>query len=177
MTQPFGRRAFHTLLLGGAAAGSSVLASPARAALAAPSGPVVLSISGKIAQTNTPTGEAEFDREALEALGQVTFTTQTPWYPKPVTFEGVPAAKIMEAVGAQGNLATAVALNDYSTEIPISDFARYGVIFALKRDGAYMPVRDKGPIFIVYPYDTDPILHSRSYYGRSAWQVTRLVIG
>jgi hypothetical protein len=35
-------------------------------------------------------------------------------------------------------------LNDYATEIPMSDFDRFGVLLALKRDGAYMPVRDKG---------------------------------
>jgi hypothetical protein len=178
MTNLFGRRAFNTLLVGGAAAGSAVLGRPASAAqLQAPKGDVILSVTGKITHTNTPEGAAEFDRDMLEALGLDSFTTQTPWYPNPVAFEGVLAAKVMAAVGAQGTLATATALNDYSTEIPVADFARFGVLFALKRDGAYMPVRDKGPIFIVYPYDKDPMLHSRSYYGRSAWQVTRLAIG
>ncbi len=176
MTIPYSRRAFHTLMLGGFAAGVAGRAVPASAALVQPKGDPILTITGKITEKNTPAGEAVFDRDTLEALGMTSFTTKTPWYPNPVSFEGVPAKKIMEAVGAQGTLVTAIALNDYSTEIPITDFDRYNVLFAVKRDGAYMPVRDKGPIFIVYPYDTDPILHSRSYYGRSAWQVTRLVI-
>jgi hypothetical protein len=40
-----------------------------------------------------------------------------------------------------------------------------------------MPVRDKGPLFIVYPYDTDSDLRHRRFYSRSAWQVGRLVVG
>ena len=39
-----------------------------------------------------------------------------------------------------------------------------------------MPVRDKGPLFIVYPFDSDPALKSRTFYGRSVWQVAKLVV-
>jgi hypothetical protein len=70
----------------------------------------------------------------------------------------------------------ATALNDFSTEIPVSDFSRYGVLLALKRDGNYMPVRDKGPLFIVYPYDSSPELKAQKFYSRSAWQVAKLLV-
>ena len=46
----------------------------------------------------------------------------------------------------------------------------------LQPDGNYMPVRDKGPLFIVYPYDSDPNLRSRRFYSRSAWQVAQLIV-
>ncbi|MFC7692861.1 hypothetical protein ACFQY5_28160 [Paeniroseomonas aquatica] len=49
-------------------------------------------------------------------------------------------------------------------------------MLALKRDGNYLTIRDKGPLFIVYPYDTNAELRSPRYYGRSAWQVARLVV-
>jgi hypothetical protein len=39
-----------------------------------------------------------------------------------------------------------------------------------------MPVRDKGPLFIVYPYDSDTRLQSQTYYSRSAWQVCKLLV-
>jgi hypothetical protein len=58
----------------------------------------------------------------------------------------------------------------------MEDVRKYNVILALKRDGEYMPVRDKGPLFIVYPFDSDPELKNRVYYGRSVWQVARLEI-
>ncbi len=46
----------------------------------------------------------------------------------------------------------------------------------MKRDGNYMAVRDKGPLFIIYPYDSDPQLQSQTYYTRSAWQVAKLIV-
>ena len=145
------------------------------APLSAPKEKPILEIAGQISTTNKE-GAAVFDREMLESLGMETITTTTPWHKGQVTFEGVPMAKVMELVGAKGKTVKALALNDYATQIPMEDFAKFGVILALKRDGEYMPVRDKGPLFIVYPYDSKPELKSQTYYGRSAWQLKRLEI-
>ena len=134
----------------------------------------MLTVSGKI---SSPSDEGvQFDRDALEALGMVTIETTTPWYKGVVKFEGVPLHKLMQSVGATGERLVAIALNDYSSELPIEDFAKYNVILALKRDGEYMPVRDKGPLFIIYPYDATPELRSQKFYSRSVWQVSRLVV-
>ncbi len=154
-------------------AASTALAQPQP--LAAPGGRVILTVSGRIGVTNEGSS-ARFDRAMLEEIGMASFTTATPWYDGPVTFEGVPMTKLLQRVGAQGEMVQAVALNDYSTEIPIADFAQYNVLLALKREGNYLTIRDKGPLFIVYPYDSDPALKSPRYYGRSAWQVARLVV-
>lgn len=145
------------------------------AALAKPTGKVILTISGLIGNTNN--GEkADFDMPMIEALGTVSFTTKTPWYKDPVTFTGVPMNKLMEAVGSKGTSVTVTALNDYATDIPIEDFKTHPVILATKRDGNYMPVRDKGPLFIVYNYDSKPELQHQRFYSRSAWQVARMVV-
>ena len=39
-----------------------------------------------------------------------------------------------------------------------------------------IPVRTKGPLFIVYPFDTKPELQSAKFYGRSAWQLKSMDI-
>ena len=117
---------------------------------------------------------AQFDRPMLESLGMVTVETTTPWHEGKVKFEGVPVDKLMKQVGATGDRVVVTALNDYTTEIPMEDFAKYKVILAIKRNGEYMPVRDKGPLFIIYPYDSDPELKSQTYYARSAWQVAKI---
>ena len=152
-----------------------VVASVAAADSQAQSAKPLLTISGKIASQGSD-GTVQFDRAALEALGMVTIETNTPWYKGPVKFEGVPLDKLMKAIGATGDHITVMALNDYATDIPIEDFAKYKTILALKRDGEYMPVRDKGPLFIVYPYDDNPELRSQKFYSRSAWQVARMVV-
>jgi hypothetical protein len=134
----------------------------------------LLSINGAISRTQ---GEsADFDRETLEALGTKAFETTCPWYTGAVKFEGPLMRDVLARVGADGKTLVVQALNDYVTEIPMDDFKRYDVVLALKRDGEYMSVRDKGPLFIVYPYDSDPELKSQQYYKRSAWQVARMTV-
>jgi hypothetical protein len=135
----------------------------------------ILTVSGKIDVVNGR-GVAQFDRAMLESVGMVSIVTSTPWYDEPVKFEGVPLAKLMDAVGAHGERILAVALNDYSAELPIEDFKKYNVILALKSNGQYMPVRDKGPLFIIYPFDSQPELKAQKFYSRCVWQVARLEV-
>lgn len=133
----------------------------------------LLTVTGKIKSPDGSTS-LRMDRTALEALGTASFVTKTPWYVEPVTFEGVPMSKLMAAVGSFGDTVVATALNDYVTEIPVSDFVNYNVLLALKRNGEYMTPKDKGPLFIVYPFDSDPILQHQRFYSRSAWQLARI---
>jgi hypothetical protein len=172
----FTRRAAGRHTVTAALAGATCFAfsrRPAAASLPAPSERLILTVSGKI--TNTNKGDAaQFDRSMLEALGMSGFETTTPWYPGPVRFDGVRMDRLLEAVGASGDRVLAYALNDYTTELPVSDFAAYGVLLAFKRNGEYMPVRDKGPLFIVYPFDSRPELKHQRFYSRSAWQLARL---
>lgn len=143
--------------------------------LGQPTGKPILTVSGAITVHNRD-DTAVFDRPMLEALGFSSFRTRTPWYNGPELFQGVLMEKLMQTVGARGDSVIASALNDYSTTIPISDFTRYGVLLAMKRDGKDMPISDKGPLFIVYPYDNSPALQNQTYYSRSAWQVAAIKV-
>jgi hypothetical protein len=163
------RRGFALLAAGLIAFASQALAGP----LASPEGAPILVVSGNIANTNDG-AVARFDREMLEAMGMVKVTTLTPWYDSPSEFEGVSMRALMELVGAEGTEVLATALNDYQSAIPMADFDRYIVVLALKRDGTPMPIRDKGPLFIVYPFDSDPRLQTEQYYGRAVWQLKEL---
>jgi len=161
-----------------AAATLGLAASPrlARAAdLGTPTGKVILTVSGKIRRTNAD-GQARFDRAMLEGLGTYGFSTHTPWFDGAMRFDGIRMTSLMDAVQPTGDTVVATALNDYETHIPISDFAEYGVLLAMKRNGEYMPVRDKGPLFIVYPFDENPNLQIQKIYGRCAWQLARMTI-
>ena len=88
-----------------------------------PEGPVILTVEGAITHTNAP-GAAEFDLAMLERLGLVRLRTWTPWTDGELEFEGVPAQRLMEAVGAAGSAVRASALNDFESTIPLADFAR-----------------------------------------------------
>ena len=145
----------------------------ADAALRQPRDRVILTVAGKIGIFNDGAA-ARFDRAMLEELGTSQFTTVTPWYDGPVTFQGVRMRRLMEALGAQGDTLIARALNDYETRIPLRDVIDFDVLMAMKRNGEYMPVRDKGPLFLVYPFDSDPALRNQRYYGRCAWQLAQI---
>lgn len=155
---------------------SLVISTHALAAeLPKPTGKVFLTLSGNIKNTNEE-GKAVFDVASLEKLGLESFQTASPWYNGRTTFTGIPMKKLMDYVGAKGSIVKVTALNDYTTVIPLSDFNKYNVILALKINGEYMRVRDKGPLFIVYPYDSKPELNNQVYYSRSAWQVSRMSV-
>lgn len=169
------RRRLAGLALGGVGIATAGRWVATASALPAPTGQPLLTITGKI---RVPDGSASvrFDRAGLESLGTTSFTTKTLWHPGPVEFTGVPMARLMAAVGSFGDTAVATALNDYVTEIPVGDFSTYNVLLALKSDGEYMSRRDKGPLFIVYPYDSNPDLQHQRFYNRSAWQLVSLAI-
>lgn len=172
------RRKFTSLALSAVLASTFAIIGPVTEAgqtLANPDGKPILSIEGRIKVVNAG-DKAIFDRRMLEDMDMVSITTSTPWFDNPVTFEGVALKDLMTRVDASGDTVVAIALNDYRTTIPLADFYERGAILAIKRDGKYMPISDKGPLFIIYPYDSDPALQSQKYYGRSVWQLSRLII-
>lgn len=135
----------------------------------------ILVVVGKIAKTNKGQ-KAVFDRPMLEAMAQQTIKTTTPWYTGTVGFEGVPISSFVKEIGATGDSLVFTALDDYTREIPIDDLVEKGAILALKRNGEYLSVSDKGPLFVVYPYDSSPELKSEKYYSKSVWQVRRIEV-
>lgn len=152
----------------------ALAALPARAAALAPAdGPVLLTVEGSITETNAG-DRAELDRATLTALGLHKVRTSTPWTNGVVEFEGPLLCDLLDFLGARGTKLFASALNDYTAEIPIEDCRRYPVILALRQDGRNLRVRDKGPIWIVYPRDDHPELYREIVNSRWVWQLARL---
>jgi hypothetical protein len=143
------------------------------AALDAPTGEPLLRVTGDIAVTND-TDAAVFDREMLADMDPVTFETTTIWTDGVQEFTGVSLATLLETLGVDGGTLRATAINDYAIEIPVSDAVDGGPIVAYSRNGAPMTLRDKGPLWIVYPYDANPEYQSEQTYSRSIWQLDRI---
>ncbi len=110
----------------------------------------------------------------LEALGAVTIETETIWTDGPQTFTGVPLAQLVAALEVEDGVILASAINDYTVEIPVSDAVEGGPIIAYLNNGDAMSVRDKGPLWIVYPYDSNPEYQAELIYSRSIWQLDRI---
>jgi len=149
-------------------------ACPSRGAdLPEPSGDVILTVTGRIEHANR-SGAAVFDRSMLENLGLTKLTTWTPWTIKEADFRGVLARSLMDAVGAEGTQVRAKALNDYEVTIPLSDFTEYRVILAMYKNGRELTKREKGPLWIVYPWTDHPELDDRPTRQKSIWQLIQL---
>lgn len=153
-----------------AASAALVLVAPGVQALERPKGRVVLTVSGRIGIRNAEK-TAEFDMAMLAALPQHTFSTKTPWYPEAHKFTGPLVRDVLAAVGAQGKNLRAIALNDYKVDLPVADALKFNLVLARLMDDKPMPVRDKGPLFIIYPFDADEALRNERYYSRAAWQL------
>lgn len=153
----------------------STLSTASAGQLDAPTGDVVLKVTGNVANTNAA-GAAGFDLAMLEALAGRSATMETPWTTGPTTFDGPLLTAVIEAAGGHGKRLLVKALNDYSAEIPIEDATSYETILALKMNGVPMSVRDKGPLFLIYPFDKNPELYNEKYFSRSVWQIREIEV-
>jgi hypothetical protein len=117
-----------------------------------------------------------FTQADLDALQQNDVSTETPWHDGVSTFAGRKLRVLLDAAGASGKMITAHALSDYSANLPVEDTHNFGVTLATRVTAELLPIRDKEPIFIIYPYDSDPTLQHDVYCTRSVWQADRLTL-
>jgi hypothetical protein len=85
-------------------------------------------------------------------------------------------ATVMERLGLTGSRINAIALNNYSALIPFEDIGRYNPLLALEMNGKRLRVRDKGPLWIVYPRDDHAELQGDRHNDRWVWQLMRLEV-
>lgn len=143
----------------------------ASAELPTPKGNILLTVIGQIRHTNQ-FERAEFDQQMLESLEQHEVTTQNPWFPEANTYRGPLGRALIHAVGAeQATTMRMVSINGFIADIPVSDFMDYDTILALEKNGKALRIRDRGPLFTIYPFDQHPQLKTEMHYNRSVWQV------
>lgn len=171
---PGRRKGLAALAAAGLALAGLGLADPVLA-LDSPRGRVILTISGAGLKANQD-GRVALDMDMLAALPQRSITVNTPWYPDAHKFTGPLLRDVLALAGARGSSIEAYALNDYRVSIPMEDVLQHPVILARLMDDQPMSVRDKGPLFIIYPFDDDRRLRSSIYYSRCAWQLKALEI-
>jgi hypothetical protein len=140
-------------------------------AIPAPTGEVILTVSGLIGAKNAG-DNIEMDLATIESVGLVDLDVTDPFEGGKVTFRGVLMSALLDLwkVDSAATTLHIVALNDYAVDVPMSDLRKYPVVFALMQDGKYMPVSTRGPAMLVYPYD-DFTFDSTVYNDYWAWQI------
>nr|WP_280637757.1 MULTISPECIES: molybdopterin-dependent oxidoreductase [unclassified Shimia] len=89
------------------------------------------------------------------------------------TFTGTPMSALLRYLDIETGTFVAFALNDYSIEIPLSDARKYQVLLALEHNGQAMRIRDRGPIWIIYPTTKSDSLDVNAE-RRMVWQLKQL---
>ena len=117
--------------------------------------------------------EARFSEADLLALPQVTIRTRTDYTDGVVEFIGPLARDVVAFIetGAATSIHL-VAANDYAIDIPLSDIFDYDVILAMQANGERLTMRDKGPLWLMYPLDDYEEMQDPAFNNRLIWQLT-----
>ena len=143
-------------------------------AMETPSGPILLRVSGEIGVFNAD-AEAQFDREMLAALDWQDVDTYVSFDDERYRFSGPTLASLLAYLGVEGGTLRATALDDYAIDIPVQDAQAHNVILALERDGKPLRIRDRGPIWVVYPA-SDPSQVNELHSARMIWQLKSIEV-
>lgn len=131
----------------------------------------IVKINAKIAGHEKST---LLDIFAIDAMPQTSFSTATPWHQAVTEFSGVSLKDLLSSLKISGTKLQIVALNDYEVEADIRELEAADALFATRQNGAIMPVSDKGPVFLVFPFDSRPELQHQTYYSRAVWQIAEI---
>ena len=103
-------------------------------------------------------------------LTPVEHTMNNVWVNKTVTYTGVKLSTIIQEYNITSEWLKMTAINDYSIKVPIID-AEKGAFIAYLADGKPMKIRDKGPLWVLYPFGENEELEIDTYRNRSIWQL------
>lgn len=130
-----------------------------------------------ILTVTTPDRSESFTLEEILAMPQTTVVTENDYVDEATTFQGPSLRSVLEKVDvAQDASLKMVALNDFSSDVPAADAFEYDVILAVLLNGEAMSVRDKGPIWVIYPMDDNPELQDDMYNNRLVWQLKSISV-
>lgn len=113
-------------------------------------------------------------RADLTALPRTEYVTTTIWTEGPQRFSGVSLRDLMGHLKIEAELLEFMAINDYSITVPVSEIGQDNPMIAYARNGEPMSLREKGPFWLVYNYDSDPTFRTETVYSRSIWQLDRI---
>ena len=118
-----------------------------------------------------------FSMADLQVMPSETVATETPWTDGMSSYRGVPLSHLLKAVQAKHVQSMKVtALNDYHAVVDYPAIQKYPVILAYEADGKAMRVRDKGPLWLLYPLSDYEALRVPKRHSEMVWQIKTIEI-
>lgn len=115
-----------------------------------------------------------FDRAALDRMPQIGFETGTLWTEGVSRFSGPSLRHVLAQAGVVSGQIRLIALNEYSVDMPMEALTDAAPILATRRDGSAFAVRDNGPLWVIYPFDSDLAYQTEEVYAASIWQLVEV---
>ena len=114
--------------------------------------------------------------DEIMSLPVAQIRTTTIWTEGEQQFQGVWLKDLIDHLGVTEGTLDFSALNEYLVEIPMDDIVRGGPLVAYEWNGNRMSARDKGPLWVVFPYDSDIKFQTESVFAQSIWQLDRVEV-
>jgi hypothetical protein len=112
----------------------------------------------------------------LMTLPQIEFKTETPWTKGEKTFSGPALSSVLDRWGAGPGKLRLTAINDYSIDMAQTLVSENAPIIATHINGAPLNRRDKGPLWIVFPYSESGEFRNERIYAVSVWQLIKITV-
>ncbi|MEN8840760.1 MAG: oxidoreductase [Octadecabacter sp.] len=116
------------------------------------------------------------DDEALSEFPQRLIETRTIWTSGLQQFSGPSLADVLEHFGAGPGDLILGAINDYSVAVNRSLITSAAPIIANRIDGLPFSPRQKGPFWIIFPYDSSAEFRTEIIYAASVWQLSSITV-
>ena len=117
----------------------------------------------------------EMDAAMLNALPQVSFETSTIWTDGLISFSGPSLRSLLDQAGISDGQLTLTAINDYEIQLSVDEIEDNAPIVATLMNGEPISRREKGPYWVVYPFDADKKYQQEEVYALSIWQLSSIL--
>jgi hypothetical protein len=111
----------------------------------------------------------------LEKLPLTEYTTYDPYEKRRVHYKGVLLRELVGRYADPGVQAVRLlAVDDYRITLTRPEWTRWDILLATQMDGRHLSRREKGPVKIVFPYDTAKDIDHKVYDPKWIWQITQI---
>ena len=114
--------------------------------------------------------------EDLLALPQVTIETSTPWDEEEITFSGPTLKALLTRYNITEGELNLYASNRYQIQVPWDYIEDTTPIIANRMNGNPFSRRQRGPLWLIFPFDSDDRYRSYEVSAMSIWQLISIEI-
>lgn len=135
--------------------------------------PVILTIYGDIQLHDQRYARIDFTLSEMKALSQADITTAHPWSAQAQHYSGIDLSILLEFLFAQKAIKTLSleGLNGFSMALEWSSIQDFSPIIAWQENSQLMSRRDKGPLWLMLPFDSVSKVKQADFLHYMVWQL------